>query len=44
MADKFLIDNENYAFLKELGLQKHNPGVYDGEWGGSGEVSVIRNY
>jgi len=27
-----------YPFLKELGLQEENAGVFDGEWFGSGEV------
>uniref|UniRef100_A0A8C4PD04 aldehyde dehydrogenase (NAD(+)) n=1 Tax=Dromaius novaehollandiae TaxID=8790 RepID=A0A8C4PD04_DRONO len=27
-----------YAWLRELGLQEENPGVYNGRWGGSGEV------
>ena len=35
----FLIDEPKYAFLKELGLEKENKGVYDGAWKGSGEVS-----
>ncbi len=35
----FLIDEPKYAFLKELGIEKRNPGVYNGTWGGSGEVS-----
>ncbi|XP_065217197.1 putative aldehyde dehydrogenase family 7 member A1 homolog [Planococcus citri] len=38
MAGKFLVENENYSFLKELGLQKVNPGVYDGQWNANGEV------
>ena len=35
----FLIDEPKYAFLKELGIEKRNPGVYNGTWGGSGDVS-----
>uniref|UniRef100_A0A8B9QFK8 Aldehyde dehydrogenase 7 family member A1 n=1 Tax=Apteryx owenii TaxID=8824 RepID=A0A8B9QFK8_APTOW len=27
-----------YAWLRELGLEEENPGVYNGRWGGSGEV------
>uniref|UniRef100_A0A8D0KVV9 Aldehyde dehydrogenase 7 family member A1 n=1 Tax=Strix occidentalis caurina TaxID=311401 RepID=A0A8D0KVV9_STROC len=27
-----------YAWLRELGLQEENPGVYNGRWGGGGEV------
>lgn len=26
-----------YPFLKELGLEEENLGVYNGKWGGSGE-------
>ena len=35
---KFLVEEEKYAFLKELGLGKVNDGVYNGKWFGSGEV------
>lgn len=27
-----------YRFLEELGLESENPGVYNGKWGGSGEM------
>eukprot|EP00095_Tigriopus_kingsejongensis_P003353 maker-scaffold787_size97196-snap-gene-0.11 protein:Tk03353 transcript:maker-scaffold787_size97196-snap-gene-0.11-mRNA-1 annotation:"alpha-aminoadipic semialdehyde dehydrogenase" len=37
-SEKLLIDEPKYAFLKELGLAKENPGVYHGKWFGSGEV------
>uniref|UniRef100_A0A3P9AZ04 aldehyde dehydrogenase (NAD(+)) n=1 Tax=Maylandia zebra TaxID=106582 RepID=A0A3P9AZ04_9CICH len=33
-----LINQPKYAWLKELGLSEDNPGVYNGSWGGSGEV------
>lgn len=40
-AGGFLINESKYSWLKELGLQEHNPGVYDGfKWCGSGEVSL----
>ena len=35
----YLINEPKYAFLKDLGLQENNPGVYNGTWSGSGEVS-----
>ena len=35
----FLVDEPKYAFLKDLGIEKRNPGVYNGTWGGSGDVS-----
>ncbi|KFM61509.1 Alpha-aminoadipic semialdehyde dehydrogenase, partial [Stegodyphus mimosarum] len=37
-ASSYLIDEPKYAFLKELGLEKKNHGVYHGSWAGSGEV------
>uniref|UniRef100_A0A8C9AMK9 Alpha-aminoadipic semialdehyde dehydrogenase n=1 Tax=Prolemur simus TaxID=1328070 RepID=A0A8C9AMK9_PROSS len=33
-----LIDQPQYAWLKELGLREENEGVYNGSWGGRGEV------
>ncbi|XP_048583838.1 alpha-aminoadipic semialdehyde dehydrogenase [Nematostella vectensis] len=33
-----LIENEKYSWLRELGLKADNPGVYNGTWGGKGEV------
>uniref|UniRef100_A0A914V9H7 aldehyde dehydrogenase (NAD(+)) n=1 Tax=Plectus sambesii TaxID=2011161 RepID=A0A914V9H7_9BILA len=33
-----LINEPKYAFLKELGLEAENKGVFDGKWGGSGPV------
>uniref|UniRef100_A0A671URL5 aldehyde dehydrogenase (NAD(+)) n=1 Tax=Sparus aurata TaxID=8175 RepID=A0A671URL5_SPAAU len=33
-----LINQPKYSWLKELGLSEDNPGVYNGSWGGSGEV------
>ncbi|KAK3858063.1 hypothetical protein Pcinc_014684 [Petrolisthes cinctipes] len=34
----YLINEPKYAFLKELGLQENNKGVYNGKWFGNGEV------
>lgn len=34
----YLIENPKYAWLKELGLDVENKGVFCGEWIGSGEV------
>lgn len=34
-----LIQQPKYSWLKELGLKEDNPGVFNGSWGGSGEVS-----
>jgi aldehyde dehydrogenase family 7 protein A1 len=33
-----LIDDPKYDWLRELGLSKENPGVYDGSWGGAGQT------
>ncbi|XP_048382930.1 alpha-aminoadipic semialdehyde dehydrogenase [Stegostoma tigrinum] len=33
-----LIQQPDYAWLKELGLKEDNPGVFNGSWGGRGEV------
>uniref|UniRef100_A0A3B3X6D6 Alpha-aminoadipic semialdehyde dehydrogenase n=1 Tax=Poecilia mexicana TaxID=48701 RepID=A0A3B3X6D6_9TELE len=33
-----LINQPQYSWLKELGLSEDNLGVYNGSWGGSGEV------
>lgn len=33
-----LINQPKYSWLKELGLSEDNPGVYNGSWGGSGEI------
>lgn len=38
----YLIEDPKYSFLKELGLEKQNAGVYNGQWKGSGEL--IKSY
>ncbi|XP_016983506.2 putative aldehyde dehydrogenase family 7 member A1 homolog [Drosophila rhopaloa] len=35
-SSSFLIDQPEYSFLKELGLERENPGVYSGQWQGRG--------
>lgn len=37
-----LINQPKYAWLKELGLSEDNDGVYNGNWGGKGEVKHAR--
>lgn len=37
-SGRYLIDNENFSFLKDLGLERVNKGVYSGEWSGNGEI------
>ena len=32
--------DSKYQFLKGLGIKEQNPGVFDGEWKGSGEVGI----
>lgn len=39
-----LINEPKYSWIKELGIQEDNPGVFDGTWGGSGPVSSIFIY
>lgn len=34
----YLIDDPKYSFLKDLGLERTNNGVYNGKWTGSGPV------
>ncbi|XP_037933959.1 putative aldehyde dehydrogenase family 7 member A1 homolog [Teleopsis dalmanni] len=34
----YLIDSPEYAFLKEVGLERENPGVYTTAWKGTGET------
>lgn len=40
----FLVNDPKYSFLKDLGLQEHNPGVFDGSWKGSGKVRQLIDY
>lgn len=35
-----LITQPKYSWLKELGLSEDNHGVYNGKWGGEGEVRL----
>ena len=37
-SGKYLVENTDFSFLKDLGLQRINKGVYNGEWYGNGEV------
>jgi len=37
----YLVNDPKYSFLKELGLQEQNKGVFDGTWHGSGEVKSV---
>ena len=36
-----LINKENYSFIKDLGLKEDNDGVFNGAWGGNGEVCIL---
>jgi len=38
MSSGLLINEPKYQFLKDLGLEEVNNGVYDGKWKGSGEI------
>ena len=37
-----LINQSKYSWLKELGLQADNPGVFDGSWYANGKVRQPR--
>lgn len=36
---KFLVDDPKYSFLKDLGIERSNSGVYNGKWTGSGPTT-----
>uniref|UniRef100_A0A8C4QQW6 Aldehyde dehydrogenase 7 family, member A1 n=1 Tax=Eptatretus burgeri TaxID=7764 RepID=A0A8C4QQW6_EPTBU len=40
MASSLLAEQPTFAWLKDLGLGVENNGVYNGKWGGRGEVSL----
>jgi hypothetical protein len=42
MSSSYLINDPKYSFLKELGLQEKNNGVFarHGEWFGKGQVKL----
>ncbi|XP_036142785.1 putative aldehyde dehydrogenase family 7 member A1 homolog isoform X5 [Monomorium pharaonis] len=35
---RHLVTDPKYGFLKQLGINVENPGLYDGRWGGSGKL------
>lgn len=37
-STQYLIDSPEYSFLKDIGLERENPGVFNGSWKGSGPV------
>jgi len=39
MSSRYLIDDPKFSFLKDLGIERTNKGVYNGEWCGNGEVT-----
>lgn len=39
-TSSFLVNDSKYLFLKELGLEEENEGVYDGKWGANGNVGI----
>ena len=44
-CDNLLVNKPKYSFLKELGIEQHNNGVFNGKWIGSGAVrSHICNF
>ena len=42
MMATFLIEDPKYSWLKELGLETNNKGVFYGKWDGTGEVISFR--
>lgn len=40
-SGKYLVEDSKFSFLKDLGLNRTNKGVYNGEWTGNGEVNEI---
>ncbi|XP_036336646.1 putative aldehyde dehydrogenase family 7 member A1 homolog [Rhagoletis pomonella] len=36
--DEYLIDSPEYSFLRDIGIEQENFGVYNGAWKGSGEL------
>ena len=40
-SSELLINDAKYSWLRKLGLQEENPGVYDGTWHASGPVSNV---
>lgn len=41
LSSSYLVNNPEYSFLKDLGLEADNNGVFNGKWGGSGEVKIV---
>jgi hypothetical protein len=41
MSSNFLIDDNEYNFLKRLGIERKNFGVYNNKWSGNGKVCRI---
>lgn len=39
-----LIEEGKYSWLKDLGLKAENDGVFNGTWGGRGEVQCLLMY
>lgn len=42
-SSNFLVNDNKYSFLKELGLNEENAGVYDGKWDANGNVSIAKS-
>lgn len=40
--ESLLIDEAKYSWLKDLGLKAENDGVFNGSWGGKGQVIINR--
>lgn len=40
-SSSYLIEDPKYSFLKELGLDKKNVGVFNGKWQANGQVRLF---
>lgn len=38
MSSTYLVDDPKFSFLKDLGIERVNHGVFNGKWGGSGSI------
>ena len=43
-SSSYLVNDPEYAFLKDLGLQEENLGVFNGSWSGKKLLDWIRSY
>lgn len=44
MSTKYLVEEKDYDFLKKLGLEKTNIGVFSNRWDANGQVRIYQLY